>query len=136
KAEDGIRDDLVTGVQTCALPILQSSRRPRKGSTKRMIRRCRFLASAAVLIVSAVLITPCLCAAQTSPRGDSFDVLIKGGMLYDGTDQPPRSADVGIRGDRIVAIGQLHRASAKSVIDATGLAVTPGFINMLSHSEV
>ena len=101
-----------------------------------MIRRCRFLALAAVLIVSAVLITPCVCAAQTSPRGDSFDVLIKGGMVYDGTGQPPRRADVGIRGDRIVAIGNLHRASAKSVIDATGLAVTPGFINMLSHSEV
>ena len=101
-----------------------------------MIRRCRFLALAAVLIVSAVLITPCVCAAQASPRGDSLDVLIKGGMVYDGTGQPPRSADVGIRGDRIVAIGHLHRASAKSVIDVTGLAVTPGFINMLSHSEV
>ena len=101
-----------------------------------MIRRCRFLALAAVLVVSAVLITPCVCAAQTSPRGDPFDVLIKGGMVYDGTGQPPRRADVGIRGDRIVAIGNLHRASAKSVIDATGLAVTPGFINMLSHSEV
>ena len=101
-----------------------------------MIRRCRFLALAAVLVVSAVLITPCVCAAQTSPRGDPFDVLIKGGMVYDGTGQPPRRADVGIRGDRIVAIGHLHRASAKSVIDATGLAVTPGFINMLSHSEV
>jgi len=57
-------------------------------------------------------------------------------MVYDGTGQPPRSADVGIRGDRIVAIGHLHRASAKSAIDVTGLAVTPGFINMLSHSEV
>jgi N-acyl-D-amino-acid deacylase len=57
-------------------------------------------------------------------------------MVYDGTGQAPRRADVGIRGDRIVAIGDLQRASAKSVIDATGLAVTPGFINMLSHSEV
>jgi N-acyl-D-amino-acid deacylase len=61
---------------------------------------------------------------------------IKGGTVYDGTGRAPRRVDVGIRGDRIVTIGNLQRASAKSVIDATGLAVTPGFINMLSHSEV
>jgi N-acyl-D-amino-acid deacylase len=101
-----------------------------------MIRAYRFFALAAAVTVSAVLISPCICAAQTSLRADSFDVLIKGGMVYDGTGQTPRRADVGIRGDRIVAIGDLQRASAKSVIDATGLAVTPGFINMLSHSEV
>ena len=101
-----------------------------------MIRGYRFFALAAAVTVSAVLISPCICAAQTSLRADSFDVLIKGGMVYDGTGQTPRRADVGIRGDRIVAIGDLQRASAKSVIDATGLAVTPGFINMLSHSEV
>jgi len=70
--------------------------------------------------------------AQTPP--DSFDVLIKGSMVYDVTGQSPRSADVGIRGDRIVAMGHLKSAHAKSVIDATGLAVAPGFINMLSHS--
>jgi N-acyl-D-amino-acid deacylase len=74
--------------------------------------------------------------AQTSSRADSFDVLIKGGMVYDGTGQSPRRDDVGIRGDRIVAIGHLKSAHAKSVIDATDLAVAPGFINMLSHSEV
>jgi N-acyl-D-amino-acid deacylase len=101
-----------------------------------MTRRYRFFALATTLIVSAVLIAPRICAGQTSPRADSFDVLIKAGMVYDGTGQAPRRADVGIRGDRIVAIGDLQRASAKSVIDATGLAVTPGFINMLSHSEV
>jgi N-acyl-D-amino-acid deacylase len=98
-----------------------------------MIRRYGFFAIASALIVSAV---PCICAAQTSSRADSFDVLIKGGTVYDGTGQAPRRVDVGIRGDRIVTIGNLQRASAKSVVDATGLAVTPGFINMLSHSEV
>jgi N-acyl-D-amino-acid deacylase len=101
-----------------------------------MIRRYGFFAIASALIVSAVLTAPCICAAQTSSRADSFDVLIKGGTVYDGTGQAPRRVDVGIRGDRIVTIGNLQRASAKSVIDATGLAVTPGFINMLSHSEV
>jgi N-acyl-D-amino-acid deacylase len=101
-----------------------------------MIRRYGFFALASALIVSAVLIAPCTCAPQTSPRAVSFDVLIKGGTVYDGTGQAPRRVDVGIRGDRIVTIGNLQRASAKSIIDATGLAVTPGFINMLSHSEV
>ena len=101
-----------------------------------MIRAYRFFALAATVTVSAVLISPCICAAQISLRADSFDVLIKGGTVYDGTGQTPRRADVGILGDRIVAIGDLQRASAKSIIDATGLAVTPGFINMLSHSEV
>ena len=101
-----------------------------------MIRAYRFFALAVVVTVSAVLISPCICAAQTSRRADSFDVLIKGGMVYDGTGHAPRRVDVGIRGDRIVAIGHLQRAIAKSVVDATGLAVTPGFINMLSHSEV
>jgi N-acyl-D-amino-acid deacylase len=101
-----------------------------------MIRRYGFFALASALIVSAVLIAPCTCAPQTSPRAVSFDVLIKGGTVYDGTGQAPHRVDVGIRGDRIVTIGNLQRASAKSIIDATGLAVTPGFINMLSHSEV
>lgn len=101
-----------------------------------MARRYGFFALASALTVSGALIAPCICAAQKPPRADSFDVLIKGGTVYDGTGQAPRRVDVGIRGDRIVTIGNLQRASAKSVIDATGLAVTPGFINMLSHSEV
>jgi N-acyl-D-aspartate/D-glutamate deacylase len=65
-----------------------------------------------------------------------FDVLITSGTVYDGSGGPPRRADVGIRGDRIATIGDLARASARTVIDAHGLAVAPGFINMLSHSEV
>jgi N-acyl-D-amino-acid deacylase len=101
-----------------------------------MIRRYRFFALAAALIASAVHIASGICVAQTSSRADSFDVLIKGGMVYDGTGQSPRRDDVGIRGDRIVTIGHLKSAHAKSIIDATDLAVAPGFINMLSHSEV
>jgi N-acyl-D-amino-acid deacylase len=67
--------------------------------------------------------------------GDSFDVLIRGGTVYDGTGGAPARADVGIRGDRIVAIGELAGASARTVVDAKGLAVAPGFINMLSWSN-
>src|SRR6185436_15649037 len=64
-----------------------------------------------------------------------FDVIIRGGTVYDGTGRAPVKADIGIKGDRITAIGNLSRATAPTIADATGLAVAPGFINMLSHSE-
>ena len=89
----------------------------------------------AILAFSAMLVTPLVCGAQTPSQTASFDVLIKGGTVYDGTGGEPRQADIGIRGDRIVAVGNLQNAHAGSVVDASGLAVAPGFINMLSHSE-
>src|ERR1700720_2089804 len=64
----------------------------------------------------------------------SFDVIIKGGTLYDGTGGEGHVADVAIRGDRIVRVGDFASAVAKMVVDATGLVVAPGFINMLSWS--
>ena len=64
-----------------------------------------------------------------------FDVIIKGGTVYNGTGRAPVKADIGIKGDRIAAVGNLSRASAPTIIEANGLAVAPGFINMLSHSE-
>jgi N-acyl-D-amino-acid deacylase len=69
-----------------------------------------------------------------SPSPEDFDVIIKGGTVYDGTGAEPRQADVAIRGDRIAGIGDFKSARAKNVIDAKGLAVAPGFINMLSWS--
>jgi N-acyl-D-amino-acid deacylase len=75
-----------------------------------------------------------LLAALPCPAADSFDVLIRGGTVYDGSGKPPRRADVGIRDDRIAAVGDLEKATAKVVVDAGGLAVAPGFINMLSWS--
>jgi N-acyl-D-amino-acid deacylase len=67
-------------------------------------------------------------------RASDFDVIIRGGTVYDGTGGTPRKADVGIKGDRVSKVGDLSKASADSVVDATGLAVAPGFINMLSWS--
>lgn len=64
-----------------------------------------------------------------------FDVIIRGGTVYDGTGRPPVKADIGIKGDRIAGLGNLSRATAPTIVDAKGLAVAPGFINMLSHSE-
>ena len=66
-----------------------------------------------------------------------YDVIIRGGTVYDGSGKAPIVADVAIRGDQIAAVGSLpagslEDASAGAVIDAEGLAVAPGFINMLS----
>src|SRR5687768_6510206 len=62
-----------------------------------------------------------------------FDIVIKGGLVYDGTGGAPVRADVGITGDQIAAISPaLPTAGVGTVIDASGLAVAPGFINMLS----
>jgi N-acyl-D-amino-acid deacylase len=63
-----------------------------------------------------------------------FDVIIRNGTVYDGTGAEPRQADVAIRGDRIVGVGDFKSAKANTVIDAKGLAIAPGFINMLSWS--
>jgi N-acyl-D-amino-acid deacylase len=68
---------------------------------------------------------------QTS---DKFDVVIKGGTVYDGTGDKPRVTDVAIRGDRIAGLGNFSPEQAGTVIDAKSMAVAPGFINMLSWS--
>ncbi len=63
---------------------------------------------------------------------EQYDLIIRNGTVYDGLGSPAEAADVGINGDRIVAIGDLSAARAGQEIDATGLSVAPGFINMLS----
>jgi len=64
-----------------------------------------------------------------------YDVIIRNGKIIDGSGNPWVSGDIAIRGDRIAAIGKLDGAKAKRVIDATGLVVSPGFIDMLGQSE-
>ncbi|MEO8456944.1 MAG: D-aminoacylase [Chloroflexota bacterium] len=66
----------------------------------------------------------------------TFDVLIHGGTVYDGTAAPGVRADVGIRGERIAAVGQLGQAEAGRVIDASHRAVSPGFVDVHSHDDV
>ena len=83
-------------------------------------------------LAAAALVLLSLVTASSQPA--AFDVLIRGGTVYDGTGAPGRRADVALRGDRIAAVGALEGATAATVVDASGLAVAPGFINMLSWS--
>src|SRR5437016_14592024 len=85
----------------------------------------RFLC-ATLLLVSAVP------AAQLPEK---FDVVIKNGTVYDGTGSEGRKADVAIRGDRIVGVGDFQNSSATNVTEAHGVPVAPGFIKMLSWSS-
>ncbi|MBL8839177.1 MAG: amidohydrolase family protein [Alphaproteobacteria bacterium] len=64
----------------------------------------------------------------------ALDIAIRGGTVYDGSDRPPVAIDVGIAGGRIVAMGEVA-AKAEHEIDAAGLAVAPGFIDIHSHSD-
>ncbi len=93
------------------------------------------------IIISAIaamsMLAPSLSAERSSASQNSadFDVIIRGGTVYDGTGAEPKHADVAIRADRIAGVGDFAAAHAKTVIDADGLAVAPGFINMLSWSN-
>lgn len=72
------------------------------------------------------------CAVAHS---QTYDGIIRGGTVYDGSGRPPVAADVAWNGDRIVRVGALGAAHAKTEINARGLAVAPGFINMMSGDE-
>src|SRR6516225_4037763 len=71
---------------------------------------------------------------KASPR--DFDLVIRNGRIVDGTGSPWYSADVGIRDGHIAAIGKLDGAPAKRTIDARGMTVAPGSIDMLGQSEL
>lgn len=81
-----------------------------------------------------LLLAACLLLSCTQQK--QYDVIIRNGMLYDGNGGDPYSADVGINADTIAFIGNLGSASAKTETDAKGMAVAPGFVNMLCQSDV
>ncbi|MEJ7759440.1 MAG: D-aminoacylase [Gemmatimonadaceae bacterium] len=87
----------------------------------------------ALLIISLVSCTPSVSGGPSAPVPlASYDIIIRGGMVYDGTGVVPRVSDVAVSGDTIAAMGDLSQSRARTEIDARGLAVAPGFINMLS----
>ena len=64
-----------------------------------------------------------------------FDVIISGGNIVDGSNKPAFKSDIGIKGDRIISIGDLADVEATEKIDAAGLTVAPGFIDIHTHSD-
>jgi N-acyl-D-amino-acid deacylase len=68
-------------------------------------------------------------------RPTMYDVVLRGGTIYDGSGSPPVVADLAIRGDEIAALGQLQDARGRAEIDVQGLAVAPGFVNMMSWAN-
>jgi len=74
--------------------------------------------------------------ARGAQDAGPYDIILRGGTIYDGTGRPGVIGDVALRGDRIVAVGNLGAAKAGREIDVRGLAVAPGFINMLSWANV
>jgi len=87
-------------------------------------------------IAALLLIASCAGSlfAQSTQSG-AYDVIIRGGRIIDGSGNPWVSGDIAIRGERIVKIGNLEGSKANHVIDARGLVVAPGFIDMLGQSE-
>ena len=76
-----------------------------------------------------------LTASLTGQSAPQYDLLIRNGQVIDGSGRPPFNADVAIKGERIVRVGKLASATAIRVIDAKGMVVAPGFIDMLCQSE-
>src|SRR5436190_6859444 len=83
------------------------------------------------LLFLAISMLPISIPSQTP----QYDVLIKNGRVVDGSGRAAYNADVAIKGQRIVRIGKLANASATRTIDARGMIVSPGFIDMLGQSE-
>ncbi len=85
-------------------------------------------------LFSSIVLPGLRAKAAPAAAAQDFDVVIKNGTVYDGSGGDGRLADVALRGDRIAGVGDFKDARARIVIDARGLAVAPGFINMLSWS--
>jgi N-acyl-D-amino-acid deacylase len=99
------------------------------------------LAGAAMLLAVTITATPGWAQAAAPGTGAlepprNFDLVIAHGHIIDGTGSPWYSGDIGVRGGRIAAIGHLERESRARTVDAHGLVVAPGFIDMLGQSEL
>ncbi|MFM1872082.1 MAG: hypothetical protein RL398_1504 [Planctomycetota bacterium] len=94
--------------------------------------RRRFLLTAAGAAVAACSSAP---RQRNLRRGEACDLLLRGGRVFDGSGGAPFFADIAVRGDRIVGIGAYAPADAKEVLDLGGLCLSPGFVDIHTHSD-
>ncbi|MGD9904399.1 MAG: amidohydrolase family protein [Vicinamibacterales bacterium] len=92
-----------------------------------MAERRHGIVATATVVMATALVAACA-------RPPQFDLLVRGGQVLDGRGTPAVAADIGVNGDRIVAIGDLSAATATTVVDATGRIVSPGFIDVQGQS--
>jgi N-acyl-D-amino-acid deacylase len=85
--------------------------------------------STALCFISVMIL---ICANVIRAEETQYDIILKNGTIYDGSGKEPFKGDLAINGDKIVAVGKIENAKGKQEIDVKGLAVAPGFINMLS----
>lgn len=92
--------------------------------------------AAAWVVLAAALAAQAPATGRGGERTAAYDLVIRNGHIIDGTGSPWYAGDIGIRGGRIAAIGNLAQARARRTLDAAGRVVAPGFIDMLGQSEV
>jgi hypothetical protein len=114
---------------------LRAGRKMRDPTPRPFKVRCRNGRQWTVLVCCQLLMIAHGKSWSASLPGPGYDVVIRGGSIYDGSGRAPYVGDVAIRGDRIAAVARHVRARGRTEIDAKGRAVAPGFINMLSHPE-
>src|SRR5580704_6509356 len=98
------------------------------------IRSVSDLPVCALALCAGALVAAAASGCAHAPR-ERFDVLITGGTVYDGSGAPGVRADVGVVGDTIKVVGDLHGGDALVTVRADGLAVAPGFVNMMSQDD-
>ncbi|MGH9873380.1 MAG: N-acyl-D-amino-acid deacylase family protein [Pyrinomonadaceae bacterium] len=91
--------------------------------------------SLSLILTAMMLFSFTSTSTSTTASAPQYDLLVKNGLVVDGSGRPGYRADLAIKGDRIVQIGKLKNVSAAREIDATGMVVAPGFIDMLGQSE-
>lgn len=94
----------------------------------------KVMTSMIILALAVMVLIPVSCQNNKTP--DTYDVLIKDGLVYDGSTSGPVVEDVGVRDDKIVAVGKNLTGSTRKIINAQGMIVTPGFIDVHNHTDI
>lgn len=99
-----------------------------------VVRLDRTVGQVLALLLTAMAVAGCDAPHRGGEAPPLYDVLLRDGVIYDGTGAPPTTGDIAINGDRVVAVGPALAGRGRREIEVGGLAVAPGFINLLSWS--